>query len=232
MEPRVDRARSLCYDHPVPVLLFDLDNTLYPQSLGVVARIDQRINDYLHVRVGIPASEVDGLRRRFWIEHGTTLAGLAAEHSVDQDDYLEYVHDIGLADLLKPDPTLGAMLERLPGRKVVFSNASRAHAERVLARLCLEKPFESVIGLEDLGYVPKPHAAAFRSVLERLGASAEHCSLIDDLRANLAAAKRLGMRTIWVAEAGRDRADETIDHVVADVREIERVLVGASSLGV
>jgi putative hydrolase of the HAD superfamily len=216
----------------VPVLLFDLDNTLYPQSLGVVARIDRRINDYLHVRVGIPAAEVDGLRRRFWAEHGTTLAGLTAEHSVDRDDYLEYVHDIELADLLKPDPTLGAMLDRLPGRKAVFSNASRAHAERVLALLCLEKPFEGVIGLEDLGYVPKPKAGAFRSALERLGASAERCSLIDDLPANLAAAKRLGMRTIWVSEAGSEPADETIDHVIANVREIERVLAGASSLGV
>ena len=219
--------RSLCYDRSVPVLLFDLDNTLYPQSLGVVARIDRRINDYLRARVGIPASEVDGVRRRFWAEHGTTLAGLAAEHSVDAEDYLEYVHDIELADLLKPDPTLGAVLERLPGRKVVFSNASRAHAERVLALLRLEKPFERVIGLEDLGYVPKPNAGAFRSALGRLGASAERCSLIDDLRANLAAAKRLGMRTIWVAEDESDRADETIDHVIANVREIERVVFGA-----
>jgi putative hydrolase of the HAD superfamily len=224
--------RSLCYDRSVPVLLFDLDNTLYPQSLGVVARIDQRINDYLHARIGIPASEVDGVRRRFWAEHGTTLRGLTVQYSVDSDDYLEYVHDIELADLLEPDPTLGALLERLPGRKVVFSNASRAHAERVLALLRLEKPFESVIGLEDLGYVPKPSPGAFRSALERLGAPAERCSLIDDLRANLAAAKRLGMRTIWVAEATSDRADETIDHVIANVREIERILVGASGLGV
>jgi putative hydrolase of the HAD superfamily len=216
----------------VLVLLFDLDNTLYPQSLGVVARIDQRINDYLHLRIGIPAPEVDGMRRRFWAEHGTTLAGLAAEHSVDADDYLEYVHDIELADLLRPDPTLGVVLERLPGRKVVFSNASRAHAERVLGLLRLEKPFEIVIGLEDLCYVPKPNVSAFRSALERLGESAERCSLIDDLRTNLAAAKRLGMRTIWVAEGDTEVADETVDHVIANVREIERILVGASSPGV
>ena len=98
-------------------------------------------------------------------------------------------------------------------------SASRSHSRRV-------------IGLEDLGYVPKPSPGAFRSALERVGAPAERCSLIDDLRANLAAAKRLGMRTIWVAEATSDRADETIDHVIADVREIERILVGASGLGV
>jgi putative hydrolase of the HAD superfamily len=152
---------------------------------------------------------------------------LAAEHFVDADDYLDYVHDIELADLLTPDPTLGTMLERLPGRKVVFSNASRAHAERVLALLRLEKSFESVIGLEDLGYVPKPNARAFQSALERVGEQAEHCSLIDDLRANLAAAKRLGMRTIWVAEGVDGAADETVDHVIDNVREVERILLGA-----
>jgi putative hydrolase of the HAD superfamily len=216
----------------VPVLLFDLDNTLYPQSLGVVARIDQRINDYLHLRVGISPSEVDGLRRRFWAEHGTTLAGLAAEHFVDADDYLEYVHDIELADLLKPDPTLGAVLERLPGRKVVFSNASRAHAERVLALLRLEKAFEAVFGLEDLGYVPKPNPGAFRSALGRLGAPADRCSLIDDLRANLAAAKRFGMRTVWVTEGEGEARDETVDHVIANVCEVERIFGRASSAGV
>jgi len=216
----------------VSVLFFDLDNTLYPRSLGVVARIDRRINEYLHVRLGIPVSEIDTLRRRFWVEYGTTLAGLATEHCVDEDDYLEYVHDVELADLLQPDPELRAMLERLPGRKAVFSNASRAHAERVLALLRIEKPFENVIGLEDLGYVPKPNAGAFRSALESLGASAERCSLIDDLRPNLAAAKRLGMRTICVSETGSDQADEAIDYVIASVRQIESLFLGVSSLGV
>ena len=212
------------------VFFFDLDNTLYAEALGVVARIDRRINQYLELRLGIPAAEVDGVRRQFWAEHGTTLRGLMTRHSVDADDYLEFVHDVDLGDLLAPDERLRMLLARLPGRKAIFSNASRAHARRVLGLLGLEGAFETVIGLEDLGYVPKPQPQAFRIALDRLGARAEASTLIDDLRANLRAAKQLGMRTVWVA-SGAEPPDATIDHVVAHVFEIERIFCEAASSG-
>jgi putative hydrolase of the HAD superfamily len=211
----------------VAVFFFDLDNTLYAERIGVVARIDRRINEYLEVHLGIPAAEVDGVRRQFWAEHGTTLRGLMSRHSVDADDYLQYVHDIDLGDLLAPNQRLRTLLARLPGRKAVFSNASRAHARRVLDLLGLDGAFEAVIGLEDLDYVPKPQPQAFRIALDRLGAAAHASTLIDDLRANLRAAKQLGMRTVWVASDG-EPADATIDHVVAHVFEIERIFCAAA----
>jgi len=212
----------------VAVFFFDLDNTLYTESLGVVARIDRRINQYLEVRLGIPAAEVDGVRRRFWAEHGTTLRGLMSRRCVDADDYLEYVHDVDLGDLLAPDERLRELLARLPGRKAIFSNASRAHVRRVLGLLGLDGAFETAIGLEDLGYVPKPQPQAFRIALDRVGARAEASTLIDDLRANLVAAKQVGMRTVWVA-AGGEPPDASIDHVVAHVFEIERIFCEAAS---
>jgi putative hydrolase of the HAD superfamily len=207
----------------VSVLFFDLDNTLYPRSSGLLARIDQRIDAYLRARIGIPEAEVHHVRRRYWREHGTTLRGLMRLHAVDADDYLEYVHDVDLVGL-EPDPRLRVALERLPHRKAVFSNASRGHANRVLLRLGLQSAFESVLGLEDLAYVPKPAEEAFRVALGALGARPEVSALIDDLRANLAAAKRLGMRTIWVAEGEGGTRDETVDHVVSSVHEIEPLL--------
>ena len=202
------------------VLFFDLDNTLYSDRLGVVTRIDRRINEYLAARIGIPASEDDRVRRGFWAEHGTTLRGLMLRHSVDADDYLDFVHDIELGDLLAPDPRLRPLLAELPGRKAVFSNASRAHARRVLGLLDLEGAFDDVIGLEDLGYIPKPAPEAFALALERLRADATRSALIDDLLPNLGAAKRLGMRTVWVSSTGGG-ADASIDHVVTDVLEIQ-----------
>jgi putative hydrolase of the HAD superfamily len=201
------------------VLFFDLDNTLYPGSLGVVPRIDRRINEYLERRVGVRASDVDGLRRRFWAEHGTTLRGLTLLHAVDPDDYLAYVHDIELKDLVRPAPALRALLELIPGRKAVFSNASRAHAHRVLGQLELHDAFEAVIGLEDLGYVPKPQPEAFRAALDRVGADAVGSTLIDDLRPNLATAKRLGLRTVWVSSE-KGPTDGAVDHVVPDILSI------------
>ena len=205
-------------------LLFDLDNTLYPLSLGVVARIDRRIEEYLHTRVGVALAEVSALRRRFWKNHGTTLRGLVVHHAVDADDYLHFVHDIALEDVLQPDPELAALLGRLPDRKIVVTNASRAHARRVLGALGVATAFEAVYALEDFDYVPKPAPEAFRIVLERSGVSASDCSLIDDLTPNLAAAKRLGMRTVWVDEAGSTtELDDAIDHVVERVHAIEAI---------
>ncbi len=208
------------------VLFFDLDNTLYSRKLGVVSRIDRRINEYLAWRVGIPASDVDALRRRYWREHGTTLRGLTACHAVDPDDYLAYVHDIELDDLLKPAHELRELLERIAGRKAVFTNASRAHAGRVLRRLELEGAFELVIGLEDLDYVPKPQPEAFRTALDCSGTSAEGSVLIDDLRANLATAKQLGMRTVWVT-GDEELADDAVDHIVPDIFAIESIFCTA-----
>jgi putative hydrolase of the HAD superfamily len=208
------------------VLFFDLDNTLYSRSLGVVSRIDRRINEYLAWRVGVPAADVDRLRRRYWQEHGTTLRGLTVCHAVDPDDYLAYVHDIELDDLLKPARELGELLDRVPGRKAVFSNASRGHAERVLQLLDLQGAFELVIGLEDLGYVPKPLPEAYRVALDRAGARAAGSALIDDLRPNLATAKRIGMRTVWVT-GDESPADDVVDHVVPDIFGIETVFRAA-----
>jgi putative hydrolase of the HAD superfamily len=213
----------------VKTLFFDLDNTLYRYDLGVVDRIDQRINRYICTRFAVAESEVDALRRTFWADHGTTLRGLMARHSVNADEYLEYVHDIELADLLKPDPGLRALLERLPGRKAVFTNASRAHAMRVLGLLELEGSFETVIALEDLAYVPKPADDAYRVVLSRFGADAADSAFIDDTRTNLAPAKRLGMRTFWLSDApDTDGKDDSVDHVIASLHEIEAILAQSS----
>ena len=204
------------------VLFFDLDNTLYPRSLGVVPRIDRRINEYLERRVGIPASDVDALRRRFCAEHGTTLRGLTLVHAVDPDDYLAYVHDIEIEDLVSPAPALRALLERIPARKAVFSNASRAHVRRVLGRLQIDGSFEAVIGLEDLRYVPKPKPEAFRAALDQVGADAEGSTLIDDLQPNLTTAKQLGLRTVWVSGA-QGPTNAAVDHVVPEILDIESI---------
>ena len=202
------------------VLLFDLDETLYPKSLGVVPRVDVRINRYLEERIGVAAAEVDTLRRRYWAEFGTTLSGLIAHHAIDPEDYLRFIHDIEIDDLLARDEALLALLSALPGRKAIFTNASRHHAGRVLARLGVTGAFEAVVALEDLEYVAKPATGAFERVLARLGARAEISTLIDDNVRNVAAAKKLGLRTVWVGEGSTDGAD----HVVATVADLVRIL--------
>jgi putative hydrolase of the HAD superfamily len=203
-------------------LLLDLDETLYPRGNGVLMRIDARINAYLRERVGIPAGEVDALRSRLRDAHGTTLRGLEAHHLVDPHEYLDIVHRVDLSDLLTPAPEIRALLGRLPGRKAVFTNAPRIHAEQVLRLLALDGAFESVFAIEDLGLRPKPEPHAYDAVTTRLGVDARECVLVDDTRANLIGARRRGMRTVWLAP--ERPTDGEVHHVIGALHELEHVL--------
>jgi putative hydrolase of the HAD superfamily len=208
----------------VRVVLFDLDETLYPRGNGVIARVDARINTYLADRMGVPAAEVDAVRIRLRDAYGTTMRGLEMEHAIDVDDYLAHIHDVPIEDLLEPAPALRAALRRIPERKAVFSNAVRSHVTRVLGLLGIADVFEAVFALEDLGHRPKPDPAAYRVVTEALGVPATACVLIDDTRQNLEAAADLGMRTVWVHPEPTGTAG--VDHVVPDVHAVETALAG------
>ena len=197
-------------------LLLDVDNTLYPRCLGVVDRIDGRINRYLVERVGIAPDRVDGIRLRLWREFGTTLHGLQRHAQVDLADYSRFVHDIDHASLLSPHPELGAMLARIPLNKVAVTNGPHRHASAVLACLGVRDLFLGVFGLERLHFLPKPYVHAYQTVLAQLHTTGHDCVLVEDTVANLHAARQLGMRTIFVTNDGppADSADASIPSIL------------------
>ena len=209
-------------------LIFDLDNTLYPPSRGVVARVDDRINHYMIERLGMTPTVAAELRARYRDAHGTTLNGLMLHHEVEPDEYLDAVHAIAVEELLEPDPALDAMLATLPQRKVIFTNGSATHAERVLACLGVRAHFANVFSLEHVAYVPKPERAAFETVLMRLGASAPACVFLDDRPDNLATARALGMRTILVGERAPD-ADTTAEAAIPSILDLPALLASLGS---
>jgi len=182
-------------------ILFDLDNTLYPPERELFSLIDVRINRYMQEVAGIPAAAVDGLRRRYWAEYGVTLGGLIRHHGVDPEDYLEYVHDVDVDSRLTPDPGLRATLQGLPQRKVVFTNGSRRHAERVLAALGVIDQFEDLFDIRIAAYRPKPYPEPYHKVVANLGLPASRCVMVEDSPENLRTAKSLGMRTVLVGTA-------------------------------
>lgn len=194
------------------MLLFDLDNTLYPPERELFSLIDVRINRYMSEVVGIPAAEVDGLRRRYWAEYGVTLQGLIRHYRVDPEDYLDYVHDVDVASRLDPDAELRLALQQLPQRKAVFTNGSTGHAERVLTRLGLRDQFESIFDIRVARYQPKPFAAPYHRVVAELGVDARDCVMIEDSLENLRTAKALGMKTVLVGAGPKaDFVDARID---------------------
>jgi len=178
--------------------VFDLDNTLYPPEARLFDRIRQRMTGYVMDRLGLTWAEADRLRRTYWAEHGTTLAGLMREHDIDPDPYLAYVHDIPL-DTLEADSRLGACIRALPGRKIVHTNASAAYAERVIARCGLAGAFDAIFGIEHAGFRPKPERAAFDTICALGEVTPERAVMFEDDPRNLAAPHAMGMRTVHVA---------------------------------
>jgi putative hydrolase of the HAD superfamily len=203
------------------VLLFDLDNTLYPPERELFNLIDVRINRFMTEQVGIPARAVDALRREYWAAYGVTLQGLIRHHGVDPEAYLHYVHDVDVHARLAPDPELRDMLAELPQRKAVFTNGSTGHAERVLAALGIADQFEMIFDIRVADYLPKPYPAPYQAVLATLGTSAERCTMIEDSRENLRTAKQIGMTTVLV---GSGATPEFVDLHLPDVRALGSAL--------
>lgn len=204
------------------VLLFDLDNTLYPPERELFNLIDVRINRFMVEQVGIPATAVDGLRREYWAAYGVTLQGLIRHHGIDAEDYLHYVHDVDVTTRLSPDPQLRDMLAALPQRKAVFTNGSSGHADRVLAALGIADQFEAIFDIRIANYLPKPYPAPYQAVLAALGTSPENCTMIEDSRENLRTAKEFGMTTVLV---GAGATPEYVDLHLPEVRALATALV-------
>jgi putative hydrolase of the HAD superfamily len=188
--------------------IFDLDNCLYPASCDLFELIDHRMTDYVERRFGIGREEARILQKRYFHEHGTTLSGLMANGDVDPHEFLEFVHDVEL-DRISADPELVALIERLPGRKFVFTNGNESYARRVLDRIGLAD-LDGLHDIHAMAYVPKPHPRAYRLLCDRYAIDPTRALFAEDMARNLKPAKALGMITVWV-DNGSDQADHRDD---------------------
>ena len=185
------------FDH-VEAWVFDLDNTLYPAECNLFAQIDRRMGEFIADRFGMPLAEAQSLREAYYYEHGTTLAGLVRLHDVAPDDFLDYVHDIDLS-AVRPSPELAASLAALPGRKFIFTNGSRKHAEAVVERLGIGAQFAGIFDIHALGYIhPKPMREAYERFIGAYAVAPRAAAMFDDLPHNLETAHAIGMTTILV----------------------------------
>lgn len=182
----------------VRVWVFDLDHTLYPPDRGLFSQIEGLMTDYVARTLNVDEVEANRLRDHYWELHGTTLAGLMAEHGLDPDPFLAAVHDIDFS-VLSPNPALAAAIDALPGRKVVYTNGTRPYAHDVLRALGLSGIFDAVYGVEHAGYKPKPAQAAFEAVFALDGLAPAQGAFFEDSIRNLAVPHALGMRTVHVA---------------------------------
>ena len=196
--------------------VFDMDDTLYPREQGLMRLVQARINAYVVEAVGLDPDSARVLQRQFLDEHGTTLAGLMANYTIDPEHFLHDVHQVPL-DGLEPNPRLADQLRRLPGRCLVFTNGAREYAGRVLDRLQIADCFDGVFAIEDADLTPKPAPSTFRHVIERFGFEPRGAAFFEDTPRNLEPAKALGMTTILIGDGHGKPLGDHIDHVAPDL---------------
>lgn len=188
---------------PFTNIFFDLDDTLYPSSVGLWEAIRVRMHQYLQQMLGLPDAELVALRQHYFETYGTTLRGLQLNHLVNSEDFLAYVHDLPLRDYLKPDPTLRTLLLSLPKRRWVFTNADRNHAQRVMDVLGVADCFEGIIDIHTIEFFSKPNPEAYQYALRAAGETdPTKCVYLDDSSRNLQPAYDLGIYTVLVGNNG------------------------------
>jgi putative hydrolase of the HAD superfamily len=202
-------------------LLIDLDDTLYPSSSGLWGLIRQRIDLYLHEKMGFPLEEVTDIRRKLFTEHGTTMRGLQKLYGIDVQEYLQFVHNVPVGDILKPDPSLKCFLESLPFPRYIFTNADVKHADRVLKAMHLEDEIQGVIDILAMEPYCKPQLPAFQAALKIIGnPDPQKCILIDDTPKNLEVAKFMGFWTVLVKEGIKKDLDQGIIQSIGEFQEV------------
>lgn len=193
-EASVGRPQN--FDH-VETWVFDLDNTLYPHHLNLWQQVDVRIRDYIANFLAITHDEAFRVQKDYYKRFGTSMRGLMAEHGMKPDDFLDYVHRIDHSPL-QPNPALGDALERLPGRKLILTNGTRAHADAVLTRLAIDHCFEDVFDIVAGELSPKPFRDVYDRFLARHDVDPTRAVLFEDLARNLEVPHALGMVTVLV----------------------------------
>lgn len=210
----------------VDAWVFDLDNTLYPASCRLFDQMHVRMGEYVMRHFNVDYPEAKRMQRELFLKHGTTLRGLMVEHGHAPEGFLEAVHDIDYGSV-PPNPRLLAALERLPGRKIVFTNGTAKHARNVMERLGVADAFHGVFDIVDSDHIPKPAAEPYGKFLRAHGVDPGRGAFFEDIANNLKVPHDFGMRTVLVAsEDEKDASDWQGDRNAPWVQFVTHDLAG------
>ncbi len=208
------------------VWLFDLDNTLHDARPHIFPHIHRGMTDYLVHHLQLSHDEADRLRIEYWRRYGATLTGMIRHHNTNPHHFLWHTHQFPNLDrMVVFERSLKAMLRRLPGRKLVFTNGPCHYAEAVLEVMRIRPAFDAIYALEQLGMRPKPEPQAFLRLLKHERLLPGHCIMVEDSTENLRTAKELGMKTVLVGGSGASsRTPAWVDLRLKSVLELPRRL--------
>ena len=177
--------------------LFDLDNTLYSGATKVFDQVDKKMTQFISEKLNISKDEAKKIQKNYFVEYNTTLNGMIKNHKIDANEFLEFVHDIDLS-FLKKDKQLDEEIEKINGKKIIFTNGSRAHAQNVTKRLGIERHFDDIFDIVSADFIPKPSPETYLKLIEKYKIEPQYSIFIEDIARNLKPAYELGMKTVWI----------------------------------
>ncbi len=195
-------------------IFFDLGSTLYDESACIAKRIDGALS-----QAGAPPREV-------FIQKVNELAMMSWQSVKDAAEFFGLAVPPWDSSLERLYPGAAEVLEALSKKYSlgVIANQS-AGGEARMAERGIRKFFDTVVLSAEAG-VAKPDPEIFRLALRLSGCKAENAAMVGDRADNdIAPAKRLGMKTVWVrqgifAEARFSCLDEGADYIVYNLREL------------
>ena len=177
--------------------LFDLDNTLYSGATKVFDQVDKKMSQFISEKLNVSKEEARKIQKNYFVEYNTTLNGMIRNHKIDANEFLKFVHDIDLS-FLKRDKQLEEQIKKIRGKKIIFTNGSREHAENVTKKLGIDRHFDVVFDIKSADFIPKPSLITYKKIIEKYKIEPQYSIFIEDIARNLKPAYELGMKTVWI----------------------------------
>ena len=177
--------------------IFDLDNTLYSADSGIFQQVHTLMGKFVSAHLNIDIKKAKELQRKYYRQHGTTLRGMMDNHNVDPDHFLSEVHQLDYS-IVDPNFKLNRELKKLKGRKIIYTNANRQHANDILIRLELTNLFDEIFDIKTANYIPKPEASPYEQIISEFNIDPITTIMFDDIAKNLVPAKNVGFASVWI----------------------------------
>lgn len=204
------------------VWVFDLDDTLHNASAHIFPVMNRAMTQYIMDSLNLAEHEAHTLRQHYWRIYGATLKGLIRHHGTNPHHFLQQTHHFdNLHEMVIQTKRLRHMLQSLSGRKLVFTNAPRDYAMRVLKLLGIEDLFELVLSVESTKFHAKPSVRGFQHLLRTIRTNPSDCIMLEDNLPALMTAKKLGMKTVWISN--RLHKPSFVDYRISSVLALTHI---------
>ena len=209
-------------NNKIDTWVFDLDNTLYSADSGIFQQVHKLMGKFIVEHLNVNINEAKNIQRKYYKKHGTTLRGLMDHHGIDPDSFLEEVHKLDYS-IVSPNLKLAKNLENLNGKKFIFTNANKKHADIILNKLQITDLFEGIFDIKMANYIPKPEIESYEKLIETYSINPNKTIMFDDIAKNLVPASKKGFTTVWIDVGHENFSDDVasskkyLDHQTKDL---------------